>query len=136
MLHDAVIIGGGPAGLSAALALGRVCRSALVLSSSTYRNAGVTAMHTVLSRDGTHPEEFRRIALEQLEKYPSVRVQKADIVSLKQVEVMEGYSGFRAVDAEGKEYLGRKLVLATGTEDILPTDEEMPGYRENWPEHM
>ena len=136
MLYDALIIGAGPAGLSAALALGRVRRHALVLSSSIYRNAGVTAMHTVLSRDGTHPEEFRCIALQQLEKYPSVHFQDADVKSIEQAEVAPGYSGFRAVDAGSEEYFGRKLILATGTEDLLPKEVEMPGYRENWPEHM
>lgn len=54
VLFDALIIGGGPAGLSTALALGRVCRSALVFDSRTYRNSGVQAMHTVLSRVSLH----------------------------------------------------------------------------------
>jgi thioredoxin reductase len=134
MLFDALILGAGPAGLSAALALGRVTRSALVLDSGVFRNAGVTAMHTVLSRDGTNPTEFRQISIEQIRKYPSIQFQHANVTSVAQVEVEAGYMGFQAVDSNNKTYFGRKLVLATGTEDVLPTNFE--GYRENWPEHM
>lgn len=57
-------------------------------------------MHTVLSRDGMHPEEFRGIAASQLAKYPSIQVQKANIVSVAQAEVAPGYSGFKAVDGK------------------------------------
>ncbi|KAF1820392.1 FAD/NAD(P)-binding domain-containing protein [Dissoconium aciculare CBS 342.82] len=134
MLFDALILGAGPAGLSAALALGRVTRSALVLDSGVFRNAGVTAMHTVLSRDGTNPTEFRQISIEQIRKYPSIQFQHANVTSVAQVEVEAGYMGFQAVDSNNKTYFGRKLVLATGTEDVLPTNFE--GYRENWPEHI
>lgn len=134
MLFDALIVGAGPAGLSAALALGRVCRSALVLGSGVYRNAGVTAMHTVLSRDGFNPSDFRNISIEQIHKYPSIQFQQADIASVAQIEVEPGYMGFKAVDSCNHTYLGRKLVLATGTEDVLPTN--FVGYRENWPDHM
>ena len=91
-------------------------------------------MHTVLSRDGTDPLEFRSIATCQLKKYPSIQTKQANIVSVAQAEVAPGYMGFKAIDSENNSYTGRKLVLATGTADILPKD--IPGYAENWPGHM
>lgn len=90
MLYDALIIGGGPAGLSAALALGRVRRTALVLDAGSYRNAGVKAMHTVRSRDGTDPEDFRNIALSQIKKYATIQVQTARVVRIDRMEVAPG----------------------------------------------
>lgn len=134
MLFDSLIVGGGPAGLSAALALGRVARTALVIDSGLYRNEGVTAMHTVLSRDGENPTEFRKTAIEQIKKYPAIQFQAADVIEIKQTQVDANYTGFQATDSQNRTWTGRKLVLATGTEDVLP--EDIPGYKENWPEHM
>lgn len=134
-LFDALVIGGGPAGLSAALALGRVCRSALLFDSGEYRNRGVTAMHTVLSRDGTSPDEFHAISRRQIEDgYPSVSFRQKQVLQVAHTEVEPGYMGFQATDSENQTFSGRKLILASGTEDILPTDIE--GYEENWPSHM
>jgi flavin-dependent dehydrogenase len=61
---DAVIVGGGPAGLSAALVLGRACRRVLLCDAGPGRNAPAAAVHGFLSRDGTPPAELRRIARE------------------------------------------------------------------------
>ena len=135
-IYDALIIGGGPAGLSAALALARVCRTSIVLDSGEYRNQGVEEMHTFLSRDGIHPDEFRGISRQQIQdKYwAQVTLLKTRIVRVSNPEIQPGYKGFEAVDPSGQTFLGKKLILATGTEDILPTDIE--GYKENWPEHM
>jgi thioredoxin reductase len=133
MIWDALIIGGGPAGLSAALALGRVCRTALVLDSGIYRNEGVTAMHTVLSRDGTRPADFRNISIEQIKKYPTIHFEKKHVISINPCKVEPTYQGFEAIDNENNTIRARKLVMATGTEDIMP---DVPGYRENWPEHI
>ncbi|KAF2717114.1 FAD/NAD(P)-binding domain-containing protein [Polychaeton citri CBS 116435] len=134
ILFGSLIVGGGPAGLSAVLALGRVCRIALVLDSKVYRNEGVTAMHTVLSRDGAHLSEFRSVAVEQIKPYPSIRFQEAVVVSTEHVEVAPGYMGFQATDSKNSTYSGRKLVLATGTRDlILPG---FLGYKENWPSRI
>lgn len=138
--YDALIVGGGPAGLAVALGLGRVRRSALVFDSGAYRNAGITAMHTVPSRDGAHPAEFRAIARAQIEsKYTSIEFAKPGLeivrASRREVEADKGesYLGFEIADKEGGIWRGRKLVLATGSRDILP---QIEGYAENWPHHM
>ena len=134
MLYDALIVGGGPAGLSAALALGRACRKALLFDSGAYRNAGVTAMHTVISRDGTPPSELRAIARRQIERYPTIEFRTSTVTQAAAVEVEPGYRGFQLTDSDGVVFSARKLILATGTEDVLPDD--IPGYRENWPDHI
>lgn len=135
-IYDALVIGSGPAGLSSALALARVCRSSIIFDSGEFRNKGAKEMHTFLSRDGIPPEKFRSIARQQIEdKYSDqVTFVPAKIVAVSNTEVAPGYKGFQAVDNLNNTYLGRKLVLATGVEDILPTDIE--GYKENWPQHI
>src|ERR671921_419529 len=69
---DVVVVGGGPAGLSAALILGRMRRRVLLLDTDAPANAVSHAMHGFLSRDGTPPAEVRRVAVEQLAPYPTV----------------------------------------------------------------
>ncbi|CAI7602477.1 unnamed protein product [Penicillium glandicola] len=134
-IYDALIIGGGPAGLSAALTLGRVNRSALVFDSGIYRNEGAAAMHTVISRDGTPPNEFRRISRQQIEeKYTTISFRDLKVVQATKTDIGGGYMGFQATDETQQAFLGRRIIMATGSEDILPTDIE--GYRENWPEHI
>src|SRR5260370_3975794 len=81
VVHDVLIAGGGPAGLNAALILGRVRRPALVADSGQPRNAASAAMHGFLSRDGTDPAELRRVARQQLGAYPTVRVADATVES-------------------------------------------------------
>jgi NADPH-dependent 2,4-dienoyl-CoA reductase/sulfur reductase-like enzyme len=77
--YDAVVVGGGSAGLSAALVLGRSRRRTLVLDSGEPRNAPSSGVHGFFSRDGILPEELLRIGREQLEPYPSVEVRSARV---------------------------------------------------------
>lgn len=135
-IYDALIIGGGPAGLSAALALARVCRSSMVFDSGEYRNRGAKAMHTFLSRDGIAPEDFRAKAREQIrEKYSAqVSFSNSRVQQIAKVEITPGYQGFQAINDANQTFSARKLVFATGIEDVLPTD--IDGYQDNWPSHM
>ena len=108
----------------------------MLFDSGDYRNHGTQAMHSFLSRDGIHPDDFRSTAYQQIEhKYSEqASFMKTKIITISKTEVLPGYKGFEVTDNVYQTFYGRKLILATGTEDILPTDIE--GYKENWPEHM
>ncbi len=131
-LHDVLIIGGGPAGLSVALGLARQHKSCVVFSDSKFRNEGAAAMHSVASRDGERPAEFRRITREQIVKYGNTTFVDITVISVCK-EHVDGYDGYKATDVNGEEWTGKKLVLATGSQDIGPNIE---GYAENWPHNM
>src|SRR3954470_6586510 len=78
---DVIIVGGGPAGLSAALVLGRCRRKVLVVDAREPRNAVAKVMHGFLSRDGESPHEMIRIAREQLDAYPDVELRDGFVTS-------------------------------------------------------
>lgn len=132
---DALIIGEGPAGLNAALTFARTRTTALVFDSGEYRNEGIKHMHTVASRDHQDPYVFRGTAREQIEsRYETIWFQKSTIThAAKKLIGKEKYDGFEVKDSDGKTYEGRKLILATGSKDIMP---DIEGYRENWPDHI
>jgi thioredoxin reductase len=121
-MYDVIIIGAGPAGLSAALMLGRCRRRVLVCDTGRPRNAASHAMHGFLSRDGMPPREFLRVAREQLQPY--------DTVELRDIEVTAAEcrdSRFHVTLADGSSLDARKLLIATGVVDNLP---DIPGFRE------
>lgn len=133
-IYDALILGGGPAGLTTALGLARVHRTALVLSHQAFRNDGVQEMHAVPSRDGTNPEEFRRITREQIEAYgDGIEFVDGEVVRVVKKKLANGYRGFAIEDEGEKVWVGRKLVLAMGSRDVFP---DIIGYAENWPQNM
>jgi thioredoxin reductase len=111
---DAIVIGGGPAGLQATLTLGRVHRRVLMLDSGSYRNDPAHHMHNVVTHDGTPPAEFRSAARTDLAAYDTVTVRDAAAASVRQ----DG-DGF-AVHVDGEVVTARGLVLATGVRDALP----------------
>lgn len=123
-MHEVVVIGGGPAGLQAALTVARVHRDVVLLDAGEGRNAPASHMHNLVTRDGVPPEEFRRIAREEVASYPTAEVRQARV---------------RRVGPEGTAYLveledgelvrTRTLILATGVVDELP---DVPGLRELW----
>jgi thioredoxin reductase len=112
--YDVIIVGGGPAGMSAALMLGRCRRRVLVLDSGHYRNYATEAMHGYLTRDGTHPAEIRRIAREESAKYG------VEVRCVKAIRSKKEGDGFVVELEEGNPCSCRKLVLATGVVDKLP----------------
>ncbi|MGW6503396.1 NAD(P)/FAD-dependent oxidoreductase [Nonomuraea angiospora] len=116
-----IIIGAGPAGLNAALTLGRVRRRTLLLDGGPGRNAVSGAVHNLLSRDGIAPDELRAIALEQLTHYPDVEV--------RQARAMHAAEGFEVVLDDGRRAEAARLVLATGVRDVLPS---VPGLADRW----
>jgi NADPH-dependent 2,4-dienoyl-CoA reductase/sulfur reductase-like enzyme len=122
--HDAVVVGGGSAGLSAALGLGRSRRRTLVLDAGEPRNAPSSGVHGFFSRDGIPPKELLRIAREQLEPYPSVEVRSA-----RATRASDEDGDFEVDLDDGSDVRTRKLLLATGVADELP---EKPGFKELW----
>jgi len=123
MPYDVVIVGGGPAGLSAALALGRARRQVLLCDSGPRRNAAAVHVHNFVTRDGTPPDEFRRVAREQLTAYPNV------VAGESRVEVISGQRGAFRVVTSTETVEARRVVLCTGMVDELLAIE---GFRELW----
>lgn len=123
-MYDAIVIGAGPAGLQAALTLGRMHRSALVLDSGEYRNANVAHMHNVIASDGAPPSEFRATARAQLSEYGTVELR--DVAAER---VAGGLDDFTVRLAGGAEERARRVLLATGVADDLP---EVPGLGDLW----
>ncbi len=118
VVYDVVIAGGGPAGLNAALMLGRVRRRVLLADSGEPRNAPSAAVHGFLTRDGDDPAQLRRIAREQLAAYPTVRLLDAAAESAARAG-----DGFEVTLAGGPPARARRLLLATGVTDELPAVE-------------
>jgi len=115
-MYDVVIVGAGPAGLSAALILGRCRRSVLVCDTGKPRNAASLALHGYLTRDGMDPREFLEIGRRELAPYESVELRPVGIVSAKCVE----HKRFEVTLADGTCVVSRKLLLATGVVDNVP----------------
>jgi thioredoxin reductase len=113
-LYDVIIIGGGPAGLSAALILGRCLRKTLIFDNGKPRNVRSKEMHGFLSRDGTNPLELLRIGKEQLEKY-TVEFNPMEVTKATKLE-----GNFEIEDETGAKYYCRKLLIATGIIDDIP----------------
>ncbi|WP_392543279.1 NAD(P)/FAD-dependent oxidoreductase [Oryzobacter telluris] len=113
---DVAVIGGGPAGLQAALTIGRVHRRATLFDDGRYRNATVAHMHNVVTHDGTPPAEFRATARAQLAAYATVDVREERVET---VAPLDG-GGFLLTGGSGHEVVAAAVVLATGLRDELP----------------
>ena len=114
---DVVIVGAGPAGLSAALVLGRAKRKVLVCDKGTPRNWASRNMHGFVTRDGIEPGEFRALAHQELARYPQVKLRAEAVVA---AQPLETGAGFSVKLARGSVVRARKLLLATGLVDHLP----------------
>ncbi len=114
-MFDAIVIGGGPAGLSAATWLSRYRRTVLVLDGGEHRNRWVDQAHGYLGTDPLHPNEFLQSARRQLDGYAEteIRSEQADVARRNE-------NGTFAVEAGGTTLSARTLVLAVGVEDEFP----------------
>lgn len=124
MPHDAVIIGGSYAGLSAALQLARARRRVLIIDDGRPRNRFAARAHGVLSNDGRPGSDIAAAARAQVAAYPTAAFRMAEAVEVKRMD-----GGFSVAFAEGAETTGRRLILAHGVEDVLP---DLPGVKERW----
>jgi thioredoxin reductase len=120
---DVVIAGAGPAGLSAALVLGRACRSVLVCDRGTPRSWASNRMYAYLSRDSIDPARFRQIGRRELARYPGVEVRDVEVTRAKR----SGPDGFEITLSAGRRVTCRKLLIATGMMDTLPA---IPGFQQ------
>jgi thioredoxin reductase len=112
---DVVIAGAGPAGLSAALVLGRACRTVLLCDTGTSRNRASQEMHAYLSRDGIQPARFLDIARREVLKYPGVTFAPVEVQTARRAGL-----GFEITLAGRRRVRARKLLIATGVWDIVP----------------
>ncbi|KAF5667811.1 sulphydryl oxidase [Fusarium heterosporum] len=129
--YDAIVVGGGPAGLSALSGLARVRRNVLLLDNGLYRNGPTRHMHDVIGFDGVQPAYYRYAARELLSYYPTVKMENATVTDIKS---KSGNSTWFSVSVEypgqpSKQITARKIVLATGLKDILPST---PGIEDAW----
>ncbi|MFI9831393.1 NAD(P)/FAD-dependent oxidoreductase [Streptomyces sp. NPDC051913] len=118
--YEVIVIGGGAAGLSAALVLGRARRRTLVVDAGEPRNAPSAHMQGYLSRDGMSPAEFLAIGREEIARYG---------VELVRDRVVDVSQGFGVTLASGRTLRARRLVIATGLRDELPA---VPGVAERF----
>lgn len=112
---DVIVVGAGPAGLSAALFLGRCRRRVLVCDAGAPRNAASHVLHGFLTRDGIAPAEFLRIGREQLRPYANVELREVRVTDARRVG-----DRFELTLDDGQRVSSRKVLLATGVVDQVP----------------
>lgn len=133
--YDVLVIGGGPAGLSAALNLGRSLMRVLVVDADRPRNAATLNSHGFLTRDGVSPHELRRMARDELGAYPNIEVR----TRVRVLELRKTDAGADAgADAGFTASVGRKdptdvvtarsVLLATGLRETLPDVPNLRGF--------
>lgn len=122
--YEVVVVGGGAAGLSAALVLGRSRRSVLVVDAGEPRNAPAAHSQGFLTRDGMPPAELLAAGRREVEAY-GVRIARDEVVAVRP----DGQGGFTLTLAGGRAVHARRVVVATGLVDELPA---LPGVAERW----
>jgi thioredoxin reductase len=121
---DVIVVGGGPAGLAAALCLGRARRSVLVIDAGLPRHAVADGVHNFLTRDGLPPAALRTVAWDQMRAYPSVGRHQGAVVSLER-----GVDRWVATCDTGESWSAQAVLLATGVVDQHPM---IRGYDALW----
>ncbi|HYO21442.1 MAG TPA: NAD(P)/FAD-dependent oxidoreductase [Flavisolibacter sp.] len=121
-IQDCIIVGGGPAGLNAAVVLGRCRRKVLLFDTGSHRNRYSHGMHNYLTRDDILPPEFLDICLKEIRKYGVKRLPAKITSAIKNSEGL-----FDVKDDKGNIHRSKKLLIATGLWDNVP---DIPGFQE------
>ncbi|MEV1131130.1 NAD(P)/FAD-dependent oxidoreductase [Agromyces sp. NPDC049794] len=124
---DAIIIGGGSGGLSAALMLVRARRRVLVVDSGASRNRFAAHMHGVIGRDGWSPLDLLATGRTEVQRYGGVVI-PTEVVGVERA-VERADPGFDVTLGTGERHRARRLLIATGLRDELP---DIPGLAEHW----
>ncbi|MEW1791636.1 MULTISPECIES: NAD(P)/FAD-dependent oxidoreductase [Streptomyces] len=122
--YDVVIIGGGPAGLGAALTLCRARRDVLVIDAGTPRNARAGQVHSYLGREGIGPRELLTIGRAEVEQYGGA-FRSGTVADVERISA----STLRLALADGSTVDARRVLVATGVVDKLPA---IPGLADRW----
>ncbi|KAK8063307.1 thioredoxin reductase glit-like protein [Apiospora saccharicola] len=123
---DVAIVGGGPAGLTAANTLARQLHTAVVYDNGLYRNTGVKHMHMILTWDHKNPEDYRAAARKNItDNYSTIQFVTADVSKIDK----KSDSHFELHDSNGNVKKFRKVILAVGSSNIYP---QIPGYDKLW----
>jgi thioredoxin reductase len=124
--YEVAIIGGGPAGLSAALVLARACRNIVVIDGGTPRNNASPGVHAFLSRDGTLPADLKKESRKQIARYPGAEFINEPVRHLR---AANPEPGFMVALASGETLSAQVVILAVGMLDTLP---DLPGFDRHW----
>ncbi|MBT2571396.1 NAD(P)/FAD-dependent oxidoreductase [Planococcus sp. ISL-110] len=116
MIFDCAIIGGGPAGLNAALVLGRSRRKTLLFDDDNGRNLVTRKSHGFITRDGIEPEELKRMGRKDIAKYDSVEIQEQRIVSVNRISKTH----YELTTESGDVFHSIKIIIAAGLKEEQP----------------
>lgn len=128
MRHDVIVVGGGYAGMAAALQLVRARRNVLVIDGGKRRNRFAKKSHGFLSQDGADPAEIAAMARRQLETYPTLAWRDGTAVT-----AAGQADAFTVGTSDGEQHEARRIIIATGLSDTLP---DIPGMAERWGKYV
>lgn len=121
--YDCIIVGGGPAGLSSALTLGRALKKTLVIDNNKARNSVTKKSHGFLTQDGVTPFEFKEKAQRDIDKYEHITRLEEEVENITKED--EGF----VVKTQSNIYYAKRVLLSTGLKETLPN---IKGLKESY----